>query len=370
MSGVLFKVGVAHRDQVRAQERRIQAEWLAQAGLDRALFRLAASAGYTGETWQIAAADLGLAEPADRDDGPPRGPDQGRAGRRHGPNEADQGPGRLSPRSPAQGPAFPSTSSRARFAQDRSFAMIQKPPVSQTRRAGRIGRRVPPATPGGFTLIELLVVIAIISVLVALLLPGRAVGPRGGPAVAVRQQPDAARARPAELRIGPRGPAPGRGQSEGPGPRPAQGLRLRLDHPDPPLTSSRRTSTTTSTSRSALRAPRTRPRGRTWCSSFLCPSDAGPTRDKNRIAMTSYAGVHHDVEAPIAADNHGVLFLNSAVRYEDITDGSSNTLFVGEKLNDGLDLGWASGTRASLRNTGPEREPDARRGRQEDPSRA
>jgi prepilin-type N-terminal cleavage/methylation domain-containing protein/prepilin-type processing-associated H-X9-DG protein len=86
--------------------------------------------------------------------------------------------------------------------------------------------------------------------------------------------------------------------------------------------------------------------------SFLCPSDGGPARDSNRIAMSNYAGVHHDVEAPIAADNHGVLFLNSAVRYEDVTDGTSMTLFVGEKLNDGLDLGWASGTRASLRNTG------------------
>ncbi len=86
--------------------------------------------------------------------------------------------------------------------------------------------------------------------------------------------------------------------------------------------------------------------------SFLCPSDSGPSRDSSRIAMTSYAGVHHDVEAPIAADNHGVLFLNRAVSYEDVPDGTSMTLFVGEKLRDGLDQGWASGTRASLRNTG------------------
>ncbi len=68
--------------------------------------------------------------------------------------------------------------------------------------------------------------------------------------------------------------------------------------------------------------------------------------------MTNYAGVHHDAEAPIDKDNHGVLFLNSAVRYEDVTDGTSMTLFVGEKLIDPTELGWASGTRASLRNTG------------------
>src|SRR4029077_20290606 len=86
--------------------------------------------------------------------------------------------------------------------------------------------------------------------------------------------------------------------------------------------------------------------------SFLCPSDFGPTRDSNRIAMNNYVGVHHDVEAPIAADNHGVLFLNSHVRHEDVTDGVSLTVFVGETIHDGLGLGWASGTRASLRNTG------------------
>jgi prepilin-type N-terminal cleavage/methylation domain-containing protein/prepilin-type processing-associated H-X9-DG protein len=67
---------------------------------------------------------------------------------------------------------------------------------------------------------------------------------------------------------------------------------------------------------------------------------------------SNYAAVHHDVEAPIDADNHGTFFLNSRLRYDDITDGPSHTLFLGEKLCDPDDLGWMSGTRATLRNTG------------------
>ena len=79
-----------------------------------------------------------------------------------------------------------------------------------------------------------------------------------------------------------------------------------------------------------------------------CPSDSGSS------GPSSYAGCHHDVEAPIDVDNNGVLFLNSNVRFEDIPDGMSNTLFVGEKLRAGETLSWASGTRASLRNAGSE----------------
>ncbi len=62
ISGVLLKIGVAQRDRVRAMERSLQAEWLAQAGLDRAAARLASSAGYAGETWALARRDLGLTE--------------------------------------------------------------------------------------------------------------------------------------------------------------------------------------------------------------------------------------------------------------------------------------------------------------------
>ena len=84
-------------------------------------------------------------------------------------------------------------------------------------------------------------------------------------------------------------------------------------------------------------------------STLLCPS-AG----EGDTGQSSYAGCHHDVEAPIDADNRGMLFLNSKLRSDRIPDGASYTILLGEKLTpeeDG-DLGWISGTRATLRNTG------------------
>jgi prepilin-type N-terminal cleavage/methylation domain-containing protein/prepilin-type processing-associated H-X9-DG protein len=85
---------------------------------------------------------------------------------------------------------------------------------------------------------------------------------------------------------------------------------------------------------------------------FLCPSSSAMMNADESAALTNYAGCHHHDEAPIAADNTGLLFLNSKVRYGEIYDGSSNTILVGEMLPYADSLGWASGTRATLRNTG------------------
>jgi prepilin-type processing-associated H-X9-DG protein len=84
----------------------------------------------------------------------------------------------------------------------------------------------------------------------------------------------------------------------------------------------------------------------------ICPTYPGEeTLEEGTIAVTTYAGCYHDVEAPIDDDNHGLLFLNSRVRLDEIFDGSTNTLLIAEKLVASDDLGWVSGTRATLRNT-------------------
>jgi hypothetical protein len=99
---------------------------------------------------------------------------------------------------------------------------------------------------------------------------------------------------------------------------------------------------------------------------FMCPSYPGSDiSDDETAAVSTYAGCHHDVEAPIDANNHGLLFLNSAIRYTDILDGSSQTFLIGEMMpyeyrqqdggrfsSENQSLGWVSGTRSTLRNTG------------------
>jgi Tfp pilus assembly protein PilX len=57
--GILVRQVSTHRALVRDEERRMQAEWLADSALARASARLAADRSYKGETWDLAAADLG-----------------------------------------------------------------------------------------------------------------------------------------------------------------------------------------------------------------------------------------------------------------------------------------------------------------------
>ncbi len=80
---------------------------------------------------------------------------------------------------------------------------------------------------------------------------------------------------------------------------------------------------------------------------LLCPSS------RSALGSTSsYAACHNDIEAPIDTTNTGVFFLNSHVRSEEIEDGLSHTIFLGEKFGAGDSFGWATGTRTTLRNTG------------------
>ena len=84
---------------------------------------------------------------------------------------------------------------------------------------------------------------------------------------------------------------------------------------------------------------------------FFCPSQGG---------AGGYAGCTGGHDVPIDAGNTGVLFLNSAIRYSDITDGAHHTLLIGEGGAAGaFGLSWASGTAATLAHTGtPPNDPD------------
>ena len=212
----------------------------------------------------------------------------------------------------------------------------------------------------GFTLIELLVVIAIISVLIALLLPAvqatRAAARRSQCLNNLMQVGLALKGYEAAFETLPSGavdatgPVTGRPTGYGFG-----WITQILPHLD-----QRAAYNHLNFQVSVYGPANTTTRG-VLIDVLFCPSAIGATRmDPNPAAgptdslpaLTSYAAVHHDAEAPIDVTNRGSFFLNSRVRYEDLEDGSSQTLFVGEKRTAGAELGWASGTRATLRNTG------------------
>lgn len=206
----------------------------------------------------------------------------------------------------------------------------------------------------GFTLIELLVVIAIIAVLISLLLP------------AVQSAREAARRAQCVNNLMQIGLAlshyetaheafpPGVINPTGPIDNIAKGVHFNWITQILPYLDNRATARHFNYNVDLYDAANTTVRSIT-IGSLVCPSD--PLRGRGvagpdfRPGGTSYAANYNDKEEPIDTKNNGVFFLNSAVRLDQILDGSSYTLFAGEHKYQ-ADLGWASGTNSTLRNTG------------------
>jgi prepilin-type N-terminal cleavage/methylation domain-containing protein len=207
----------------------------------------------------------------------------------------------------------------------------------------------------GFTLIELLVVIAIIAILIALLLP------------AVQQAREAARRTQCKNNLMQLAIAiqnyemayevlpPGSVNAQGPIRNEEKGYHMSWMVQILPYIDMRNAYRHIDFFGGAY-GPKNKDVRALSVSVFSCPSDPGYGGDL--VTTTNYAGCHHDSESPIDTDNNGVFFLNSSVSYDQITDGSSWTIFVGEiiaprrgdtKTNN---LGWMSGTRSTLRNAG------------------
>lgn len=89
---------------------------------------------------------------------------------------------------------------------------------------------------------------------------------------------------------------------------------------------------------------------------LLCPTEVGLQQSLPDPPLSSYAGVTGGKDVPLDSDNTGVFYLNSSVSLNHVRDGSSNQLAVGERRTDdlpsGRELGWMSGTSATLRNGG------------------
>ncbi|MDA0282239.1 MAG: DUF1559 domain-containing protein [Planctomycetota bacterium] len=211
----------------------------------------------------------------------------------------------------------------------------------------RLSKHISPrsdATRRGFTLVELLVVIAIIAILVALLLP------------AVQQAREAARRSQCKNNLAQISLAtlnyemahgvipPGCINPDGPLTSAPEGYHMGWTVQLLPYLDQSPLFERIDFSKGAYEQEEVVTSS--TMSVFECSSDWG---DNNGV---SFAGCHNSVETQIAEDNDGVFFLNSRVRYRDIPDGSTNTLFFGEKIRTGADLNWLSGTRSSLRNAG------------------
>jgi prepilin-type N-terminal cleavage/methylation domain-containing protein len=200
-----------------------------------------------------------------------------------------------------------------------------------------------------FTLVELLVVIAIIGILISMMMPAIQAARETGRRAECTNNMMQLGMGLSDYQLAHQSLPPGTIADKGPVQNIAKGNHISWLVQILPYIQERTTYNNIDLSAGAY-APQNADARRLMISMFKCPSYVG--LENPQTPLSNYAGCHNSVEAPIAENNDGVLFLNSHIRDKDITDGTANTIYAGEKSGSQWDLGWMSGTRATLRNCG------------------